>query len=90
MAKKEFEKEQEMSSEQAKAYRASLYKEPKVVLSEASRRQQFKMFWARSRKRYNASKELEPILWIHLKATGNDQPENFEGGVAHFGLKKIR
>lgn len=89
MAKREINKE-EMSLEEAKAYRASLYVAPKIVLSESARRDKFKLFWAQTRKQYGKPKDLESILWIHLKATGNDQPEKFESGIAHFGLKRIR
>ena len=100
MAKKEMKKEvreesgemkkKEMSLEESKAYRASLYVPQKAVLSEAERLNSFKLFWAQSRKKYGKPKELESILWVHLKATGNDQPEKFEDGIAHFGLKRIR
>jgi hypothetical protein len=83
-------KEKEMTLDEAKAYRASQHKPQKAVLSEAARRQQFKLFWTQNRKKFGKSKDLEPILWIHLKATGNDQAEKFEDGMAHFGLKRIR
>lgn len=88
MAKRELK--DEMSLEEARAYRASLHKPGKIELSEADRRNQFKMFWAQARKQYGRPKDLEAILWVHLKAIGSDQPEKFESGLAHFGLKKIR
>jgi hypothetical protein len=88
MAKKEVSGE--MSLEEAKAYRASLYVPKKLELSDPERRNQFKLFWAQTKKQYGKQKDLEAILWVHLKATGNDQPEKFEVGLAHFGLKKIR
>lgn len=88
MAKKDLK--EEMSLEEAKAYRASLYKPVARILSEEERREQFKLFWAVSRRKYNKSKkELENVLWVHLKATGNDESEKFEDGLNHFGLKKI-
>lgn len=79
-----------MSVEEARAFRASLYKPQKKVLSEAERRNSFKLFWAQNRKQFGKKKDLEPILWIHLKAIGSDQPEKFEDGIANFGLKRIR
>jgi hypothetical protein len=88
MAKKELK--DEMSVEEAKAFRASLYKPQKKVLTEAERRNQFRLFWAQNRKQFGKKKDLEPILWIHLKAIKKDQPEEFENGIAHFGLKRIR
>lgn len=93
MAKKEQKEvamKVEMTLEEAKAYRASLYKPQIRVLSEAERRNSFKLFWAQNRKKYGKTKALEPILWIHLMASGYDQPEKFESGLAHFGLKRIR
>lgn len=87
MAKKE--KELEMTLEEARAYRASLYKAPVIKLSEQEKRNSFKLFWAQSRKKYGRPKSLEEILWVHLKGTGNDEPEKFEAGIKHFGLKKI-
>jgi hypothetical protein len=88
MAKKELK--DVMSLEEAKAYRASLHKPQKLILSEVERKNRFKLFWAQNRKKFGRNKDLEPILWIHLKATGHDQPEKFEDGMAHFGLKRIR
>lgn len=49
----------------------------------------FQEWWALNRKNYNKGKELEEILWPHLKAIGCDAPESFEKGVLHFGLKKL-
>jgi hypothetical protein len=88
LAKKDSRRE--MSLEEAKAYRASLYKPQKRALSEAERRQQFKLFWTQNRKKFGKKKELEPILWIHLQAAGYDQPEKFEDGIQHFGLKRVK
>jgi hypothetical protein len=81
---------QVMSLEEAKAYRASLYKEPKKVLSEKEKRMQFKLFWAKEKAKYRKHKSLEEVIWLHLKATSNDEPENFATGLNHFGLKKLK
>jgi hypothetical protein len=48
----------------------------------------FQEWWATERKSYGRDKDLEEILWPHLKAIGADSPEKFEAGVQHFGLKK--
>lgn len=48
----------------------------------------FSEFWVRSRKEYNRPRELEDVLWAHIKSAGFDSPELFEEGLAHFGLKK--
>jgi hypothetical protein len=51
-------------------------------------KESFKAWWAAKKKEYKRPKELEEILWAHLKATGNSTPDKFETGVEHFGLKK--
>lgn len=96
MAKKEWNvkdesKDKEMSLEEARAYRASLHKPAEKKLSDAEKREQFRLFWAQEKQKYGkAAKELEQILWVHLKASKLDEPEQFEKGIAHFGLKKVR
>lgn len=84
------EEKKEMSLEEAKAYRASLYKEKASELSESEKREQFRIFWAQNRNKYGKTKELEHIIWEHIKAAKLDAPEKFEQGLAHFGLKKVR
>jgi hypothetical protein len=91
MAKREIEeKKEEMSAEEARAFRASLYKPTARVLQEHEKREQFRLFWATNRTKYGKTKDLEDILWIHLKAVKMDDPSKFEEGMKHFGLKKIR
>lgn len=51
-------------------------------------REQFRAFWTSAKKDYKKSRDLEDIIWAHLKATGHDKPELFEKGILHFGLKK--
>lgn len=48
----------------------------------------FQEYWAAERRHYGRDKDLEEIIWPHLKAIGCDSPERFEEGIAHFGLKK--
>jgi hypothetical protein len=88
MAKREVK--EQMSAEEAKAFRASLYKEQKKALTEKEKRMQFKLFWAKEKKKYKHGKSLEEILWLHLKNTDQDEPADFERGLQHFGLKKIK
>lgn len=91
MGKKDFrEDKEEMSLEEAKAFRASLAKPEVEVLPEHKRKEEFKKFWASNRSKYNKPKELEEVLWIHLKSAKFDEPAKFEKGLENFGLKKIR
>jgi len=57
---------------------------------EADFRSEFSNFWAKNKKAYGKSKDLdiEGVLWVHLKASGHDTPEQFEAGIKHFGLEK--
>lgn len=87
-AEQEVEAKSEMTLEEAKAYRASLYKEKPIVLTEQEKREQFRIFWTQNRTKYGETKELEEILWLHLKTMKLDDPEKFEAGIKHFGLKK--
>lgn len=80
----------EMSLEEAKAYRASLYKPQPKVLSEAQRREAFRIWWISQKRKYSKSKSIEKALWLHLKSIKMDQPENFEAGIFNFGLKKVK
>jgi hypothetical protein len=80
----------EMTLEEAKAFRASLYKPEPRKLSDQEKRESFRLFWAQNRKKYGKSKDLESIIWLHLKAVKMDEPEKFEAGIVHFGLKKLK
>ena len=84
------EKKSEMTLDEAKAYRASRAKAQPVKLEDHEKREQFRLFWAENKYKYGKAKDLEPILWVHLQAVKLDEPKDFEAGLAHFGLKKIR
>ncbi len=66
--------------------RQSNFEAPSNKSSDA--RESFRAFWAVVKKEYSKPKELEEVLWAHLKAIGYDKPELFEQGLKHFGLKK--
>lgn len=80
----------DMTPDEAKAFRASLAKPEVRQLTERERREAFRVFWAKSKRQYGKAKDLEQILWVHLKAVKMDQPEKFEAGLKHFGLKKVK
>lgn len=84
------ENPQQMSLEEAKAFRAALYKPSERTLSSDEKREQFRIFWAQEKSKYGKPKGLEQILWVHLKSVKLDDPAKFEDGLRHFGLKKIR
>jgi len=88
MAKKQTQAA-EMTLEEAKAFRAALARPQEKTLSGKQRREAFKAFWAQNKKAYGMTNKLEEILWLHMVATKNDEPANFEAGLKHFGIKKV-
>lgn len=94
MAKKKVEQKLEGATEmtvaEARARRAALHKPKAPELTEEETREEFRKFWAQQKSKYGKSKDLEEILWLHIKAVKKASPEQFEEGVAHFGLKKVR
>ena len=84
---KKQEKKSEMTAQESKAYRMSLNVAKDVKLDDHEKRERFRIFWAENKYKYGKAKDLEPILWAHLKAAKLDDPENFDKGLAHFGLK---
>lgn len=90
---KQAEKEsgnKEMTMAEAKAYRASLHQPEAKELTTEEKKDLFRVFWAEEKYKYGKAKDLESILWVHLKAIKCDSPESFDKGLAHFGLKKVK
>lgn len=86
--KKSIEDSAEMTLEEAKAWRKSLHVEKPKILTDEQKREEFRVFWAQEKAKYGKGKELENILWTHLKSMGLNSPEKFVEGLQHFGLKK--
>lgn len=78
----------EMSLEEAKAFRASLHKPVKKVLSDEQKREAFRIWWAGHKKTYTTSRQIEKAIWLHLCSIGMNNPEDFEDGLFNFGYKK--
>lgn len=89
MAKKDAQVNKEMSLEEARKWRASLAKPELSSLTEDQKRESWRLYWAQNKASYGRGKELEEIIWLHLKAIKMDSPSQFEQGAKHFGLKKI-
>jgi len=81
---------EEMSLEEARAYRASLVKDQSTAISDREKREAFKKFWAENKKHYGKVSKLEEVIWLHLKAIKMDHPSKFQEGLEHFGLKKVK
>jgi len=87
--KDQMQESEEMTGEEAKALRAAKYKALPKKASDLEKREAFRIFWAQEKYKYGREKDLEPILWVHLKAIKMDTPEQFKNGLANFGLKEI-
>lgn len=60
-----------------------------VEMDDQKARESFRNFWALNRRKYNKPRDLEDIIWAHLRAAKFDKPELFEKGIEHFGLKVV-
>jgi len=80
----------EKATQMEKAMAQSTYKPAPRKLKEREKRESFRLFWTQNKRKYGKSKNLENIIWLHLKAIKMDEPEKFESGIAHFGLKKTK
>lgn len=89
MAKKQAQEGQTMTMEEAKAFRASLAKPGNKPMNLKQKRDAFKVYWTQNKKKYGMTGKLEHVLWLHLVATKNDEPANFEAGLKNFGIKKV-
>lgn len=54
-------------------------------MTEKEAKEAFRVFFVKLKKQLSLSSSLENVIWMHLKATGNDKPENFKKGVQNFG-----
>lgn len=80
----------QMTVEQARAFRASLYNPAPKPLNSTQRREAFRVFWAANKSKYGQPKSIEKALWLHLESIGMTSPEQFKEGLQHFGLKKVK
>ena len=58
-------------------------------MNQKQKRDAFKVYWTQNKKKYGMTGKLEHVLWLHLVATKNDEPANFEAGLKNFGIKKV-
>lgn len=82
--------EVEMTLEEAKAWRKSLHVEKPKELTDSQKREEFRVFWAQEKANYGKGKDLENVLWTHLKSIKMTDPTKFAEAISHFGLKKIK
>jgi hypothetical protein len=61
---------------------------PEDDRTDQERKEAFRSYWARSKRLFNKERDVEDVLWAHLKAIKHDSEELFEEGLLNFGLKK--
>ena len=81
------EDSKEKSIERARKKRIALAKEKNIKIDETDQRKAFKKYFLKTSKKYNIRKDLEDIIWIHLKTIKKDSEELFDQGLKHFGIK---
>lgn len=86
--KKAQPKAEEAKKEMAPAKKENVQKpEGKGPVSEKAKREAFRKYFVKLKRKLGIKPNLEEVIWMHLKATGNDQPEDFQKGIEHFGYK---
>lgn len=89
MAKKE-QNQENMSVEEARAFRAAKHAALPKKATEEEKREAFRVFWAQEKSNYGKDKKLEPFLWLHLQSMKMDTPDKFKAGLKHFGLQEVK
>lgn len=73
-------------------------REMRIALAEANKKEEtseavnvkeeFRIFFARKKEKLSLDKDLEKIIWMHIRSSGHCSPEFFEAGFNHFyGIK---
>lgn len=71
----------------ARKRKVAIAKEPKVFVAETDQRESFRLYFIKLRKKLGLKRDLEEIIWTHLKAIGHDKEELFDAGIENFGYK---
>lgn len=73
-------------AKKAREKRLAMAKIDKASL-EKHKREDFRKYFVQIKKKLKLTKEMEIILWEHLKTIGCDTKDKFEKGITHFGYK---
>ena len=65
---REDRKLESMSNEEARKFRIAAYKPIAKTLSDQEKKEAFRQFWTKEKYKYDMGKDMEQILWLHLKA----------------------
>jgi hypothetical protein len=84
--------QQRLAEGRALRLKLSQTKNKKETFTEKELRTKFEEYWNLNKAKFTekSSKELEEVLWFHLKSSGYSSPEKFEEGIVHFGYKPVK
>jgi len=54
---------------------------------EENTRDEFRKYFIQISRKLNLKKEMEEVLWLHLRASGHDKKDKFNAGLENFGYK---
>ena len=78
---------EELSPKEMRLKIAEESKKKDPVKKEKEKREEFRTYFIRLKRKLNLDAYLEDIIWLHFKAAGFDEKEKFDDGVRHFGYK---
>lgn len=55
--------------------------------AEINQREEFRKFFIKLNSQLKLNRDMENVLWLHLKASGFDKKDKFVEGIQHFGYK---
>lgn len=62
-------------------------KRENLTLKESKVREEFRRYFVKIKKKLKLEPEMENVLWLHLKASGNAEAAKFDDGIKHFGYR---
>lgn len=54
---------------------------------EEDSKEEFRKYFIQLSRKIRLKKDMESVLWNHLKSSGNDSKAKFEDGIKNFGYK---
>lgn len=77
------EKQKEMSPREMRIAFAEANKK-EVIADPVDVKEAFRVFFAKKKASMNLDKDLEKIIYMHIRSSGHLSPELFEQGFSHF------
>jgi len=61
-------------------------KKAEEIFNRDTYRKEFRKYFSKIKREKGLNRNLEEVLWLHLKAVGKAKPELFDEGIKNFGL----